>query len=34
MEHAGADVDWDAVVHATFGTHLGGPVEELQLAFV
>ena len=34
MMHAGADVDWDSVMHAAFDAHLGGPVEEFQLAFV
>ena len=32
--HAGADVDWDSVVHAALGAHLGVPVEEFLLALV
>ena len=34
MVHAGADVDWNTVMHATFGAHFGVPVEEFQLALV
>ena len=34
MMHAGADVDWNTVMHATFGAHFGVPVEELLLALV
>ena len=32
--HSGADMDWDTVMHAAFGAHLGGPVVEFQLALV
>ena len=32
--HAGTDMDWNPIMHASFGAHFGLPVEVVLLALV